>query len=102
MVASRPHENVWKKDAKFWTITYQFHKHPPTGPSLVEITMTISFRFLNAGVNYYLLTCSFLRTVMVFAFVRKFQSSQSFVTKRKGKRPCQLNVGRQGLNRAAR
>ena len=55
VVASRRHENVENKDKKLWTITYQFHKHPPTAPSLVEITMTISFIFLNA---YYLLFVS--------------------------------------------
>ena len=58
VVASRRHENVENKDKKLWTITYQFHKHPPTAPSLVEITMTISFKFLNAGVNDYLLFVS--------------------------------------------
>ena len=46
-----------------------------------------------------------LRTVLVFALVTHSvthsQSSKCLVNQTKGKRPCQFDVGKQGLNRAS-
>ena len=56
------------KDKKLWTITYQLHKHPPTAPSLVEITMTITnyeLQILNICIKYTILYTSQRRHELV-------------------------------------